>query len=214
VVERVRHLLDLDADPLAIDAALAGMPVAPRPGLRVPGCIDGFETTVRIILGQQVSVAAACTLAARLVERFGTPIETPWPALNRLFPTPSVLASASAEDIGTLGIVRSRVAALQALARAVASGEMALHPAAPLDPTLAALRALPGIGAWTTELVALRVLAWPDAFPAADAGVMRALGGLPAPACLALAEAWRPWRAYAVMRLWQSLHAPHTEDTP
>jgi AraC family transcriptional regulator, regulatory protein of adaptative response / DNA-3-methyladenine glycosylase II len=205
VVERMHHLLDLDADPALIDPALASLPSPPRPGLRVPGCIDGFETTVRIILGQQVSVAAACTLAARLVARFGTPLQTPWPELALAFPTPEALAQAPAEALGTLGIVRSRVAALQALARAVAAGELHLHPAAPMAETLARLRALPGVGDWTTELVALRVLAWPDAFPASDAGVIRALGGLKPDRSIPLAEAWRPWRAYAVMQLWQSL---------
>ncbi|MBQ0961449.1 helix-turn-helix domain-containing protein [Ideonella sp. 4Y11] len=205
VIERVRHLLDLDADPARIDPALASLPVAVRPGLRVPGCIDGFETMVRIVLGQQVSVAAACTLAARLVERFGAPLATPWPGLDRLFPSPRALAEASPEAIGTLGIVRVRVGALQALARAVDSGTLALHPAAPVEDTLARLRQLPGVGDWTAELAALRVLAWPDAFPATDAGVVKALGGLKAAQSLPLAEAWRPWRSYAVMQLWQSL---------
>lgn len=208
VLARVRHLLDLDADPEAIAPALHGLPQPARPGLRVPGCIDGFETTVRIVLGQQVSVAAACTLAARLVARFGERLDTPFAGLTHLFPTARCLADAPAEAIGTLGIVRTRVAALQALARVVASGELALHPAAPLADTLARLRALPGIGDWTAELVALRVLAWPDAFPATDAGVVRALGGLRPPASLQRAEAWRPWRSYAVMQLWQSLTTP------
>ncbi|MBQ0943859.1 helix-turn-helix domain-containing protein [Ideonella sp. 4Y16] len=205
VIERVRHLLDLDADPARIDTTLASLPVPVRPGLRVPGCIDGFETLVRIILGQQVTVAAACTLAARLVERFGEPLVTPWSGLERLFPDARTLAQAGAEAIGTLGIVRVRVAALQALARAVDSGTLALHPAAPVEDTLARLRALPGVGDWTAELAALRVLAWPDAFPATDAGVVKALGGLKAAQSLPLAEAWRPWRSYAVMQLWQSL---------
>ncbi|HSI50442.1 MAG TPA: AlkA N-terminal domain-containing protein [Ideonella sp.] len=209
VVARVRHLLDLDADPNAVDGALAavlaGMPQPYRPGLRVPGCIDGFETTVRIILGQQVTVAAACTLAGRLVQRFGQPLATPVPGLTHLFPTAQALAEATPEAIGTLGIVRTRVAALQALAREVTSGELALHPAAPMADTLARLRALPGVGDWTCELVALRVLAWPDAFPATDAGVVKALQGARAPASLLLAEAWRPWRSYAVLQLWQSL---------
>jgi AraC family transcriptional regulator of adaptative response / DNA-3-methyladenine glycosylase II len=206
VLARVRHLLDLNAEPARIDAALGAMP-AYRPGLRVPGCIDGFETTARIILGQQVTVAAACTLAGRLVARFGEPISTPYPAVQRLFPTPAALAAASPEDIGTLGIVRTRVQALQALARVVASGTLELHPAAPLEATLDQLRALPGVGDWTCELVALRVLAWPDAFPATDAGVAKALGGLRGPAAAAQAEIWRPWRSYAVMQLWQTLHA-------
>lgn len=205
VAERLRHLLDLDTDTEAIDAALADLPGGAWPGLRVPGCLDGFETTVRIILGQQVTVAAACTLCARLVARFGEPIDTGVAGLDHLFPTPQRLAEATAEDIGTLGIVRSRVAALQALSRAVLAGPLHLHPTAPMAPTLAALQALPGIGAWTAELVALRVLAWPDAFPASDAGVMQALGGLKPTACQAQAEAWRPWRAYAVTRLWHGL---------
>jgi AraC family transcriptional regulator of adaptative response / DNA-3-methyladenine glycosylase II len=171
----------------------------------VPNGIDGFEAAVRVILGQQVTVAAARTLAARLVERFGTPIETPFADLTRLFPTAQRLAEASADDIGTLGIVRQRVGALQALAREVHAGRIALHRGAPLAPTLDALRALPGIGEWTVQLIAMRALAWPDAFPATDIGVMNALGTRDAKAVAARSEAWRPWRSYAVMRLWQSL---------
>ena len=112
-----------------------------------------------------------------------------------------------------LGIVRARVGALQALARAVVAGELALHPAAPMAATLERLKALPGVGDWTAELVALRVLAWPDAFPATDAGVIRALGGLRPPASTALAEAWRPWRSYAVMQLWQALVPADSPET-
>jgi AraC family transcriptional regulator of adaptative response / DNA-3-methyladenine glycosylase II len=205
VVERLRHLLDLDAEAATIDAALASLPVTLRPGLRQPGCIDGFETTVRVILGQQVTVAAACTLAGRLVGRFGEPITTPFTGLERLFPTPQTLAAADPNDIGSLGIVRTRIGAIQALARAVAEGRLDLSRAAPVQATLAALRELPGVGDWTAELVALRVLAWPDAFPASDIGVLRALN-VPKPAdASAQAEAWRPWRSYAVMQLWQSL---------
>ena len=205
VIERLRHLLDLDTDTTPIDAMLADLPGGARPGQRVPGCIDGFETTVRIILGQQVTVAAACTLAGRLVQRFGEPLDTGIAGLDRLFPTPAALANATPEAIGTLGIVRTRVAALQAVAQAVLEGRLALHPTAPMTDTLAGLRSLPGIGEWTTELVALRVMAWPDAFPASDAGVIQALGGQRPPASLARAEAWRPWRAYAVTRLWHGL---------
>lgn len=218
---RLRHLLDLDAEPDAIAQALRGMPAPECPGLRVPGCIDGFETTVRIVLGQHITVAAACTITGRLVARFGEPIATPHAGLTHLFPTAQALAGASAEAIGTLGIVRTRVAALQALARAVVAGELHLHPAAPLQATLAALRALPGVGDWTVELVKLRVLAWPDAFPASDVGVTRALGGIGPAAARQLAEAWRPWRSYAVMRLWQlpkpapsPLAAPTSRSAP
>ena len=167
--------------------------------------MDGFEIAVRVILGQQVTVAAARTLTARLVERFGTRIDTPFADLSRLFPSAQQLATASAESIGTLGIVRQRVGALQALAREVHAGRIELHRAAPLQRTLDALRALPGIGEWTVQLIAMRALAWPDAFPASDIGVMNALGTRDLKAVAAMAEAWRPWRSYAVMRLWQTL---------
>jgi AraC family transcriptional regulator of adaptative response / DNA-3-methyladenine glycosylase II len=205
LMQRLRHAFDLDADPQAIDAGLRSLPVAPRAGLRLPGAVDGFETAARIVLGQQVSVAAARTLARRLVERFGEPITTPFADLNRLFPSAAAIAAAEPSAIGTLGIVRQRVGALQALARGVAAGNIALHPAAPLQPTLQALRALPGVGEWTVQLIAMRVLGWPDAFAATDIGALNALGTRDAQQALALAEAWRPWRAYALIRLWQTL---------
>jgi AraC family transcriptional regulator of adaptative response / DNA-3-methyladenine glycosylase II len=205
VVALVRHALDLDADPAPIDAALAALPLSPVPGIRVPGGSDGFESAVRVILGQQVTVAAARTLTRRLVERFGDTVATPWPRLNRLFPSARSLAQAPASAIGELGIVRQRVGALQALASEVHAGRIALDRSAPLAPTLDALRALPGVGEWTVQLIAMRALAWPDAFPATDIGVMNALGTRDAKAVAERSEAWRPWRSYAVMRLWQSL---------
>lgn len=205
LMQRVRHALDLDAEPALIDAGLLTLPVPPRAGVRLPGAIDGFEIASRIILGQQITVAAARTLARRLVEAFGAPLQTPFADLNRLFPDATTLAAADAKDIGELGIVRQRVAALQALAREVASGRIELHPGAPLAATLAALRALPGIGDWTVQLIAMRVLAWPDAFVASDIGVLNALKTRNVAQVQVLAEGWRPWRAYAVMRLWQSL---------
>ncbi|HSV68703.1 MAG TPA: AlkA N-terminal domain-containing protein [Methylibium sp.] len=205
VLQRLRLAFDLDADPERIDAALASLPVPQRAGLRLPGAIDGFETAVRVILGQQVTVKAACTLTQRLVERFGMPVDTPFADLRRLFPDASTLAAADAADIGTLGIVRQRVGAIQALARAVAAGAIELHRAAPLVATLDALRALPGIGEWTAQVIAMRALAWPDAWPAGDIGLHHALGTRDARRTTELAEAWRPWRAYAVMRLWHHL---------
>ncbi|MES2957063.1 MAG: AlkA N-terminal domain-containing protein [Pseudomonadota bacterium] len=203
LVQRLRQALDLDADPAQIDAALAALPGVP--GMRVPNGLCGWEIAVRVILGQQVTVAAARTLTARLVARFGEEISTPFADLTRLFPSARQLAHASAEDIGTLGIVRQRVGALQALAREVQAGRIGLHRGAPLDSTLDALRALPGVGEWTVQLIAMRALAWPDAFPASDIGVMNALGTRDLKVVAAQAEAWRPWRSYAVMRLWQSL---------
>jgi AraC family transcriptional regulator of adaptative response / DNA-3-methyladenine glycosylase II len=205
LMQRLRHALDLDADPALIDPSLATLPVPPPAGLRVPGALDGFETATRIILGQQVTVAAARTLTRRLVAELGQEIETPFAELDRLFPSAADIAGADPERIGKLGIVRQRVAALQALAREVAGGRIELHPGAPLQATLDALRELPGIGEWTVQLIAMRVLAWPDAFAATDIGVLNALGTRDVARVQAQAEAWRPWRAYAVMGLWQSL---------
>lgn len=209
VLQRLRHGLDLDADPALVDPALATLPGAPVPGIRLPGALDGFEAAVRVILGQQVSVAAARTLTRRLVDAFGEPVATPFPDLTRLFPTAARIAAADPGALGRLGIVRQRVRALQALAAAVHGGAIALHPGAPLAATLEALRALPGVGEWTVQLIALRALGWPDAFPASDLGVLDALaprlGGRDPKAAEAASAAWRPWRGYAVMRLWQSL---------
>jgi AraC family transcriptional regulator of adaptative response / DNA-3-methyladenine glycosylase II len=203
VVQRLRQGLDLDADPAPIDTALARLPGVP--GVRVPNGCDGFEIAVRVILGQQVTVAAARTLTRRLVDALGEAIATPFADLARLFPSAERIARATPDAIGRLGIVRQRVGALQALAREVNTGRITLHRGAPLASTLDALRALPGIGEWTVQLIAMRALAWPDAFPASDIGVLNALGTRDARAVAEMAEPWRPWRSYAVMRLWQSL---------
>lgn len=208
ILLRVRQAFDLDADPGQIAPALASVPGTPRPGLRLPGAFDGFETAVRIVLGQQVSVAAATTIAGRLAAEFGEPLATPHPGVERLFPSAAALARADPERIGRVGIVRQRVGALQALAREVDAGRIELAPSAALAATTDALRALPGIGEWTVQLVAMRVLAWPDAFAPTDLGVLQALGMRDAAQAAALAEAWRPWRAYALMQLWSNLEAP------
>ena len=205
LIRRVRALLDLDADPAAINAVLH--PSFPEgDGLRVPGALDGFELAVRAVLGQQITVAAARTLGQRLVERFGEPIATPWPELTRLFPTPALLAQVPGEALGQLGIVRQRQAAIGALARAVEAGQLQLQAGADLAATTAALCALPGIGDWTAQYIAMRVLRWPDAFPAGDVALQKALGvqAQPHPArAAALASlAWQPWRSYAVVRAW------------
>jgi AraC family transcriptional regulator of adaptative response / DNA-3-methyladenine glycosylase II len=206
VLQRVRQGLDLDADPALIDPALAAtLPCGHVPGLRVPNGFDGFEIAARVILGQQVTVAAARTMVRRLVERFGMPVDTPFPDLHRAFPTAQAIAEADPEVVGKLGIVRQRVRALQALAREVHEGRLPLHRGAPLAATMEALHALPGIGEWTVQLIAMRALAWPDAFPASDIGVLNALGTRDVKLAQQQAEAWRPWRAYAVLRLWQTL---------
>ncbi len=205
LVQRVRQGLDLDADPSVVEPVLAGLPGADRPGIRVPGAMDGFESALRVILSQQVSVAAARTLTTRLVQALGEPIVTPFADLNRLFPRPEAVAAASVDTLGALGIVRQRSGAMQALARAVLEGRLELHPAAPLQATLDTLRGLPGIGEWSAQLIAMRTLAWPDAFPASDIGVLNALGHRDARLAETQSQVWRPWRAYAVMRLWQAL---------
>ena len=204
VIRRVRAAFDLDADPHAINAVLHGdFPTGD--GLRVPGALDGFELAVRAVLGQQITVAAARTLAQRLVDKFGEPIATPWPELTQLFPSPSVLAAATGDELGQLGIVRQRQAAIVGLAKAVTSG-LQLHGGADVQATVEALKALPGIGDWTAQYIAMRALRWPDAFPAGDVALHKILGvqGLKNPARLAEAAslAWKPWRSYAVIRTW------------
>jgi AraC family transcriptional regulator, regulatory protein of adaptative response / DNA-3-methyladenine glycosylase II len=208
IVTRVRRWLDLDADPLAIDAVLAG-DFPGSAGLRVPGCLDGFELAVRAVLGQQITVKAARTLAQRLVERFGEPITTPFPAITHLFPSAERLAQASPDALGQLGIVKQRQAAILALARAVAGGTLDLNQSFKPQETMAQLVALPGIGAWTASYIAMRALRWPDAFPAGDIALhnvfkLRAETN-PARACEALSQRWRPWRSYAVIRAWHRL---------
>jgi len=199
LVARVRRLFDLDADPSSVDDALgADAFLAPsverRPGLRVPGAVDGFELVVRAVLGQQVSVAAARTFAGRLAQRCGTPLETPRGSLTRSFPTAQQVAD---NDLSGLGLTSARVATLKAVARAVCDG-LSLEPSADRDATRAALLALPGIGPWTADYVAMRALGDPDAFPADDLVLRKVLGT----SAKDVAEAWRPWRAYAAMHVW------------
>ena len=206
VISRVRALLDLDAEPMAINSVLhASFPEGD--GLRVPGTVDGFELAVRAVLGQQVTVAAARTLGSRLVEAFGEPIATPIDGLDRLFPTPAAIAGASGDALGQLGIVRQRQSALFAVARGMLEGRLALHAGADVPATLAALQALSGIGDWTAQYIAMRALRWPDAFPAGDVALQKALGVGTARAAAEASQAWRPWRGYAVLRAW---HRPAT----
>jgi AraC family transcriptional regulator, regulatory protein of adaptative response / DNA-3-methyladenine glycosylase II len=208
VIRRTRAAFDLDCDPQAVNGALHDA-FPGCDGLRVPGAFSGWELGVRAVLGQQITVAAARTLAQRLVERFGTPIATPQTALVRTFPTPEVLAQAEGDALGQLGIVRQRQAAIVALARAVRDGALQLHAGADVPATIAALKQLPGIGDWTAQYIAMRALRWPDAFPAGDVALHKALGVQqqpnPARAAEAASQAWKPWRSYAVIRAWASL---------
>jgi AraC family transcriptional regulator of adaptative response / DNA-3-methyladenine glycosylase II len=219
ISERLRRQFDLGADPLTIGEQLGRDPmlaplVARRPGLRVPGAWDGFEVAVRAILGQQVSVRGAATLAGRLAEAHGTALPAAaqrpkgdgMPTL--LFPRPEALLEL---DAARIGLTRARAAAISTLARAVRDGSVDLEASRDLDSTVAQLRSLPGIGEWTAQYVAMRALHEPDAFPHGDLGLRRALGGRAALASAAevwsRGEAWRPWRAYAALHLWNSPQA-------
>lgn len=220
VMVRLRALLDLDADPAAVGAVLdRAFPDAA--GLRVPGAVDGFELAVRAILGQQVTVAAARTLAGRVVQAFGEPcpdaVHAP-AGISHLFPSPQRLQQDdAARRLGELGVVRQRQQAIVALARAVADGQIDLSAHAAVPTTLNALQALPGIGPWTAHYIAMRALRWPDAWPPGDVALFAAL--VPGFRELSprerqrradtLATAWQPWRSYAVIRLWAG-HSPAT----
>jgi AraC family transcriptional regulator of adaptative response / DNA-3-methyladenine glycosylase II len=206
VLMRTRAALDLDADPLAVEACL-GEDFPGCVGWRVPGTWDGFELAVRAVLGQQVTVQAGRTLTQRLVARLGTRFaEASCPELQFAFPTPAQLLDASDDQLGTLGIVRQRQGALRALARETLADPQWLDPGLPTDDRLRRLIALPGIGDWTAQYIALRALRWPDAFPAGDLVVQQRLGvreaPKPAEAARAQARRWQPWRGYAVIRLW------------
>lgn len=219
-VARCRHLLDLDANPAVIDAHLAddpllGLYVRRTPGLRVPGAVDGAELAVRAILGQQVSVAGAATLAGRLVARYGEPLAEPVAVgphvLSHTFPTPAALLTATPDSFS---MPRSRVATLMGVCAALEAGEIVLEPEADLAETERRLLDLRGIGPWTAAYIAMRALHDPDAFLPSDLGIKQAFArhGLPDdPRQIAVhAEAWRPWRAYANFHLWGSLSSQIT----
>ncbi len=225
LLARLRALLDLDASPHMINAHLSADPmlaplVATAPGIRVAGAMHPFELAIRAVLGQQVSVRGATTLAGRLVQAVSEPLDGAFAgsALTHAPFTASRLADASEQLIASIGLPRARARTVKALAVAVASGTLpaladeprgGMHKNA-LAPTLAsigfheAFTALPGIGPWTAEYVAMRALRDPDAFPDADLALRKAAGGLSASQLRKHAERWRPWRAYAAMHLWNS----------
>ncbi len=213
LLARVKSLLDLACRPDEIAAALGPLAEA-HPGLRLPGAVDGFEIAVRAILGQQVTVAAATTIAGRFAKAFGEPAGTPHEGVERLFPTPSRIAAVSAPEIAALGVISSRAGAIVALSRALDAGSLRLDPSAPVEETLAALERLPGIGPWTAQYIAMRALAWPDAFPHPDVAVLKAMRETNARRALQRAEDWRPWRAYAVLHLWKSLEKTPRKESP
>jgi AraC family transcriptional regulator of adaptative response / DNA-3-methyladenine glycosylase II len=218
IIARVRRVFDLAADPdmigehLSLDPVLAPL-VAARPGLRVPGAWDGFELAVRAIFGQQITVPAATKLLGKLVQAHGAPIPAAVrdvEGLGHLFPSPARLASA---DILALGMPNARAMAVTSLAQAIAADPAIFSRGASLEDAIAKLRSLPGIGEWTAQYIAMRELREPDAFPAAEIGLMRAMaaadGRRPSPSqLLSRAERWRPWRAYAALHLWAASIQP------
>jgi AraC family transcriptional regulator of adaptative response / DNA-3-methyladenine glycosylase II len=211
IVERVRRMFDLSADPAAIREHLASdrllkCALDAHPGVRIPGAWDGFELAVRAILGQQVSVQGATTIAGRMAAAFGAPIETDR-GVDRLFPDPERLLDAPLERVG---IMPARAETIRRLAKAVASGTMHLSPDGDSATIGSALTALPGIGPWTASYVAMRALGEPDAFPAGDLVLRRVAGNLTTGELERRSQAWRPWRAYAVMLLWRTAQQPQT----
>jgi AraC family transcriptional regulator, regulatory protein of adaptative response / DNA-3-methyladenine glycosylase II len=210
LLARIKNLFDLDAHPQQIEARLGEderlREMAPwHSGLRLPGAFDGFEMAMRAVLGQQISVAAARTIAGRITEAFAEPVETPNPKLNRASVSAASLSLAGVADLTRLGLTGKRAECLITLARAVADGEVKLEPGVDVEATIERLKRLPGIGDWTAQYIAMRALRWPDAFPHSDLGLSKALGETSPKRILEIAENWRPWRAYALMHCWNGL---------
>lgn len=212
IERRLRRMFDLDAQPALINQQLAKDPlmaqlVAARPGLRVPGTWDGLELAIRAVLGQQITVVAAIRLAGKLVAQYGQPLDTPHVGITHAFPTPQVLAAA---DLAALGMPKARGRTLSGMAQALLDDPQVFAPKASLKDGVARLVALPGIGDWTAQYIAMRQLREADAFASGDIGLINALaalegGPVSARQLLARAEAWRPLRAYAAQHLWTSL---------
>jgi AraC family transcriptional regulator of adaptative response / DNA-3-methyladenine glycosylase II len=207
VVARLRRLFDLDAEPRAIAAHLARDPrlaahVRARPGLRVAGAFDAFEAAARAVLGQQVSLAAARTFEGRLVTRLGEPLATAHAELTHLFPVAERLDRVTDESLARmLGVPVRRAATLATVARAIASGALTLDAGEPAE-VIERIAEVPGMGPWTAHYLAMRALGWPDAFPEGDLVLRKALGGISGREARALAERWRPWRAYGATHIW------------
>ena len=205
---RLRQLFDVNARPdviaerLSVHRALRAS-LRRSPGLRVPGAFDAFELATRAILGQQVTVAAATTLASRFARAFGSPVQGPSPGLDVLFPEPGVIAALSAAKIAELGVIGARAACIVQLAQTLESGALALEPGADPASAIEKLQAIPGVGPWTANYIAMRALRWPDAFPKEDVVIRKRLGGVTALDAEELSQAWRPWRSYATMHLWR-----------
>lgn len=212
VLARVRHLFDLYCYPDAVYETLAVMngirPGLCVPGTRLPGCFEPFEMITRAVLGQQITVKAARTLAERLAAAYGTPMETGRPGLTHSFPAAEDIAALGediADHLGPLGVTRARSRTILNLAQKIAGGEIDFSLCVQPEDEIKKLMLIPGIGAWTAHYIAMRAMGWPDAFPHTDYGVKKALAPLSGNEILKAAEAWRPWRSYATINLWNSL---------
>ncbi|MGH9552132.1 MAG: DNA-3-methyladenine glycosylase 2, partial [Terriglobales bacterium] len=204
VLTRLKRLFDLQAKPEIIEGQLGSL-ARKHPGLRVPGACDAFEVSIRAILGQQVSVKAASSLAGRIAREYGEEIETPFSELTLITPQASALAIADPDEISALGVMPARAKTIIAFAKSFVRGELELEPGVDYETAVSKLTALPGIGEWTAEYIAMRCLAWPDAFPHGDLGIKKSLGLTSKKALLEETEKYRPWRAYAAMHIWKSL---------
>ncbi len=212
VLARIRFLFDLDCAPEEIGEVLGDMRLGEDrifvPGLRVPGCFDAFEVAVRAIIGQQITVQAARTLAMRIAHALGDPVKTPFKELTVTFPTIERICGLEqpvGDCLGPLGVTGTRARSIQALAEALQQGAIRLGPGADPEREMKNVAALPGFGPWTVQYIAMRALGWPDAFPHTDHGVRKALGNIRPGDILALARRWSPWRSYATVALWHHL---------
>ena len=211
VIDKTRRLFDTDCSPQLVEKGLVDfherIPQSHIPGIRIPCCFDGFEMAVRAILGQQVTVKAANTIAGRLAAAFGTPVALPTEGLTTAFPPPSVFcAPDAAEKLGSLGVVRQRAKAICSLAEALCAGVLELHPGADIEQSAGRLLDIPGIGDWTVQYLLMRAFDFTDAFPATDYGVRCAFPNMKEKALRELSLKWSPWRSYAVMSLWCTPH--------
>lgn len=219
VLARVRRLFDLNCDPIEIDHKLSVLnersPGLCVPGLRLPGCFDPFEMSVRAILGQQITVKAARTLAMRMTHTFGSSVDTPFEELQYTFPSSEDVYQMTLpieDQLGPLGVTGIRARCIFSLAEAIETGTLHFTPEADPQEELEKLLKLPGFGPWTVKYIGMRAFSLPDSFPHTDYGVKKALAGLSEKEILQLSQDWRPWRSYATLNLWNSLKGEKTKE--
>lgn len=204
VLMRVRRLFDLGAEPERISTRLGEIALK-CPGMRLPGAFDGYEVAIRAVLGQQISVKAATTIAGRFAAAYGEAVRMPFPGLHLLMPTAARVAKSTESEMMKIGVTAARARTLLGVSHAMEKAPNLLEPGADVEAAMARIKALPGIGEWTAQYLAMRAFCWPDAFPATDLGIRKALGLADERSIVAQAEIWRPWRGYAAMHLWRTL---------